>query len=237
MPTLDQQTTQLEEAISRLEAQRAVLGDAVADLTLTTLRAQLATLRAARAITPDARPDRRLALLQSYLPRELADKMRATGRIEGERKQVTVLFADMSGFTALSERLDPEEVTDLTNEALQELAEAVYQYEGYIDKFLGDAVMAVFGAPVAHEDDPERALRAALAMRERLEGFNRRWAGRLAEPLTCNRGQHRHGRRRQRRLGPAAAPTPSWATRSIPPRACKTPPSPGRSWSAATPIG
>ena len=57
----------------------------------------------------------------------------------------------------------------LINEALKELAEAVYQYEGYIDKFIGDAVMAVFGAPIAHEDDPERALRAALTMRERIK--------------------------------------------------------------------
>jgi class 3 adenylate cyclase len=129
-----------------------------------------------------------LAHLQSYLPKELADKMRATGRIEGERRQVTVLFADISGFTALSERLDPEEVAAVTNEMLKDMAEAVYQYEGYVDKFLGDAVMAVFGAPIAHEDDPERALRASLEMRERIERFNRRRIAKLAEPLPLHIG-------------------------------------------------
>src|SRR6185437_9012457 len=132
-----------------------------------------------RVERPDARgesgglsDEQLFARIQRHLPPELAVKMGATGRSGGERKQVTVLFADISGFTALGERLDPEDVVTLTNEVLKELAEAVYQYEGYIDKFVGDAIMAVFGAPVAHEDDPERALRTGLAMRERMERFN-----------------------------------------------------------------
>ncbi|HUS15051.1 MAG TPA: adenylate/guanylate cyclase domain-containing protein, partial [Chloroflexia bacterium] len=160
MPTTDPQATQLEEAISRLEAQRALLGDAVVNLTLDALRAQLATLRAAQPATPDLRPDRRLALLHSYLPRELADKMRASRRIESERKQVTVVFAEIGGLET-----SDAGVAALANEALRDMAEAVYQYEGYIDKFVGEAVMVVFGAPVAHEDDADRALRTALAMR------------------------------------------------------------------------
>ncbi|HMA33777.1 MAG TPA: adenylate/guanylate cyclase domain-containing protein, partial [Chloroflexia bacterium] len=192
MPPLAEQASRLEEAIARLEEQRGVLGDAVVDLTLTTLRSQLqavrSQLRAARAPGPRVSPEQLLARLQSYLPKELAAKMRSSDRIESERKQVTVLFADINGFTALSERLDPEVVADLTSAALKELAEAVYQYEGYIDKFVGDAIMAVFGAPVAHEDDPDRALRTALAMRERLEAFNRREAERLDEPLTLHIG-------------------------------------------------
>ncbi len=182
----------LEAAIAAQETLRPTLGDAVVETTLAALRAQLERLHTARRPTDspaaEASPDDLIHRLRSYLPRELAEKMRATGRLEGERKQVTVMFADLSGFTALSETLDPEEVTNLTNEALKELAEAVYQHEGYIDKFVGDAVMAVFGAPVAHEDDPDRALRTALSMRERMEAFNRRWAERFGQTLSLHIG-------------------------------------------------
>ena len=73
----------------------------------------------------------------------------------GDRRQVTVLFADLSGFTALSERLDPEEVRAFQNALFETLARAIARYDGFVEKFVGDAVLAVFGAPVAHEDDPE----------------------------------------------------------------------------------
>jgi len=118
----------------------------------------------------------------------LADKTRAAGQIEGERRQVTVVFADISGFTALSERLDPEDVASLVNDCLKELAQAVYQYEGMVDKFIGDCIMAVFGAPIALEDDAEHALRATIAMRENLQRFNRRWIEKLGHPLNVHIG-------------------------------------------------
>ena len=159
MPSLEDQIAQLEAAMAAQEALRASLGDRLVDITLTALRSQLDALRAqqrpGRSGT-DLRPEHVLARLQSYLPRELAEKIRATGRVEGERRQVTVLFADISGFTSLSARLDPEEVASLTNEILRELADVVHQYEGTIDNYVGDAIMAVFGAPIAHEDDPVR---------------------------------------------------------------------------------
>ena len=69
-----------------------------------------------------------------------------------------MLFADVSGFTALAERLDPEEVRAFQNALFETLAQAIARYDGFVEKFVGDAVLAVFGAPVAHEDDPERAL-------------------------------------------------------------------------------
>ena len=75
---------------------------------------------------------------------------------------MTVMFADLSGFTALSERSDPEEIRSMVDGAMQEMGEVVQRYGGSVDKVIGDALMAVFGAPVAHEDDPERAVRAAL---------------------------------------------------------------------------
>jgi class 3 adenylate cyclase/tetratricopeptide (TPR) repeat protein len=191
MATLEEQIAQLEAAIAAQEALRPTVGDAVVDAATAALRTQLDALRAQQAAETAAgalAPDELLERLQSYLPEGLADKMRATGAIEGERRQVTVLFADIAGYTALSETLDPEEVSDISSGILKELAQAVYQYEGYVDKFLGDAVMAVFGAPVAHEDDPERALRSALDMRERLERFNRLHIDRLGRPLALHVG-------------------------------------------------
>lgn len=101
------------------------------------------------------------------LPPELRAKVEAArAQLSGDRREVAVLFADLKGFTAMSERLDPEEVTLLMNVLLQSLSGAVYDYEGYVDKFIGDAIMALFGAPLAHENDPERAVLAGLAMLE-----------------------------------------------------------------------
>jgi class 3 adenylate cyclase/tetratricopeptide (TPR) repeat protein len=108
----------------------------------------------------------------SYTPKHLADKILAVRpSVEGERKQVTVLFADVKDFTSISEKLDPEDVHKLISECLVFLTEEVHHYEGTIAQFLGDGVMALFGAPIAHEDAPQRALYAALAIRDRLRGY------------------------------------------------------------------
>ena len=97
---------------------------------------------------------------------------------EADRRQVTVLFADVSGFTALAERLDPEEVRAFQNALFETLAQAIARYDGFVEKFVGDAVLAVFGAPVAHEDDPERALDTALDMLARSARLSDRVGGR-----------------------------------------------------------
>src|ERR1044072_599529 len=83
-----------------------------------------------------------------------------------ERKVVTVLFADLVGFTSRAERMDPEEVRGLLRPYHVRLRDELERFGGTVEKFIGDAVMAVFGAPVAHEDDAERAVRAALAIRD-----------------------------------------------------------------------
>ncbi len=80
---------------------------------------------------------------------------------EGERKHVTVLFSDLSGYTSLSEKLDPEELKELTGTLFARIAKVIEKYGGFVEKYVGDAVMAVFGVPFAHEDDPVRAIRAA----------------------------------------------------------------------------
>ncbi len=107
---------------------------------------------------------------------------------EADRRPVSVVFADVSGFTALSERLDPEDVRAFQSDLFQEMTSVVGRYGGFVEKFVGDAVMAVFGAPVAHEDDPERALRAALAMRDRMDRLNGRWQERVGRPLALHIG-------------------------------------------------
>ena len=91
-----------------------------------------------------------------------------------ERRQVTVLFADLSGYTAVAERMDPETVKKLVDATLQRLGQEVERYGGTVDKYIGDNVMALFGAPVAHEDDVERAVRAALGMQSAMTEVNER---------------------------------------------------------------
>ena len=83
-----------------------------------------------------------------------------------ERRQVTVVFADLSGYTAVAERMDPEAGKGLVERCLRRLGDEVERFGGTVDKYIGDNVMAIFGAPVAHEDDAERAVRAALGMQE-----------------------------------------------------------------------
>ena len=92
-------------------------------------------------------------------------------RTKCQRKQVTVLFADVCGFTGMSERLDPEDVRAIIDRAFDVILDAVHRHEGTINQFLGDGVMALFGASTAHDDDPYRAVRAALAIQEGLESL------------------------------------------------------------------
>ena len=85
---------------------------------------------------------------------------------------MTVLFADLSGYTAVAERMDPEAVKSLVDRSLRRLGEEVERFGGTVDKYIGDNVMALFGAPVAHEDDEERAVRAALGMQAAMDEIN-----------------------------------------------------------------
>src|SRR5713226_9621746 len=117
-----------------------------------------------------------------YTPPHLAERilaeqaaMEARGAPEGERKTITALFADVAGFTALAHDLDPEETRALIDPALTLMMDAVHRYEGYMAQSLGDGIFALFGAPIAHEDHPQRALYAALRMQEEM----RRYADRI----------------------------------------------------------
>jgi ABC-type oligopeptide transport system substrate-binding subunit/class 3 adenylate cyclase len=103
------------------------------------------------------------ARLQRLVPKEYAERLLATrGRAGSERRMVTILFSDVKGSTAMADHLDPEEVLEVMNGAFDVLIEPVTRHEGTLARLMGDAVLAFFGAPLAHEDDPERAVRAAL---------------------------------------------------------------------------
>ncbi|WP_459572321.1 adenylate/guanylate cyclase domain-containing protein [Cupriavidus sp. 8B] len=117
-----------------------------------------------------------------YTPAYLAERilaeqaaLEARGATAGERKTITALFADMAGSTALIHDLDPEEARRLIDPVIALMMEAVHHYEGYVAKSLGDGILALFGAPIAHEDHPQRALYAALRMQDAM----RRHGGRI----------------------------------------------------------
>ncbi len=108
----------------------------------------------------------------TYTPKYLADKILTTrSALEGERKQVTVLFADVKGSTDLAAELDPEDWHGLLDRFFQILAEGVHRYEGTVNQYTGDGIMALFGAPIAHEDHAQRACFAALKLRDELARF------------------------------------------------------------------
>ena len=108
--------------------------------------------------------------------------------IEGERKYVTALFSDMSGYTAMSERLDPEEVKEITSRIFGEVSKTVNKYDGFVEKFIGDAVMALFGVPKAHEDDPVRAIKAAKEIHDLIKAVSPELEEKIGKPLTMHTG-------------------------------------------------
>jgi adenylate cyclase len=111
-----------------------------------------------------------------------------TALVQAERRFVTMLFADLSGFTALSETLDPEAVRDIINLCFDRLVPIVEAHQGVVDQFVGDAIVALFGAPVAHEDDPAQACRTALDMLEAIEQINRERGLNLGLHIGINSG-------------------------------------------------
>jgi class 3 adenylate cyclase len=108
--------------------------------------------------------------------------------VEGERKHVTVLFSDLSGYTALSEKLDPEELKKITTNIFSQISNVIDKYEGFVEKFVGDAVMALFGVPKAHEDDPIRAIRAAREIHELVDSISPEVEKAFGQPISMHTG-------------------------------------------------
>jgi class 3 adenylate cyclase/tetratricopeptide (TPR) repeat protein len=129
----------------------------------------------AETLPKDLSVDEKIEKIQKYLPRGLAEKILSQkDRIEGERKQVTVMFCDLEGFTALSERLGPEEAYKVMDEIYEILIHKVHDYEGTVNEMTGDGIMALFGAPIALEDAPQRAIRSAYAIHREIARFSDR---------------------------------------------------------------
>jgi adenylate cyclase len=126
-----------------------------------------------------------------YVAREVVEEILKDPEhlvLSGERREVTVVFCDVRGFTPLSERLTPEEVVALLNDFYTLMIEITFKHDGTLDKFLGDAVMAVFGAPIAHPDHSIRAVRTALAMQDGLLTLNERRVALGKVPITAGIG-------------------------------------------------
>ena len=135
----------------------------------------------AAAVVAAPAPARAAQAPTGYTPKHLADRiLTSRSALEGERKQVTVVFVDCVGFTALSARLDPEDLHAVMDGCFQHLLDAVHRYEGTVNQFTGDGVMALFGAPIAHEDHAVRAVAAALAIQQSVR--------RYAQTLRTERG-------------------------------------------------
>jgi class 3 adenylate cyclase len=134
---------QLEQAVAHLEDQRSILGDAVVDAALASLHEKLGKLGQQAPVSPAA----------------------------GERRVVTVLFCDVAESTSLAEGMDPEAWADIMNTGFEYLIAPVKQYGGTVANLMGDAILAFFGAPIAHEDDPQRAVLAGLTIVESIKPF------------------------------------------------------------------
>src|SRR6266498_4907900 len=142
----------LEQAIAALEAKRSLLGDEVVDIAQASMREKLAYLDAETRV--------------SHKPQE--------------RKLVTVLFADISGFTAMAEKMDHELINSVVNSLWSRVDQAIHDHGGHIDKHIGDAVMALFGTPMAREDDPERAILAALQIQAEVQKWKKEFDNSLS---------------------------------------------------------
>jgi class 3 adenylate cyclase len=119
--------------------------------------------------------DQKLQKIQKYLPQGLAEKILSQkDKIEGERKNVTVLFCDMAGFTPLSEKIGPEEAYSIMEQVYEILIHKVHEFEGTVNEMTGDGVLALFGAPIAIEDAPQRSIRVAMAIHQEISKLNDR---------------------------------------------------------------
>jgi len=118
-------------------------------------------------------------MFSSYVSKRIVDELirdPSKAKLGGDRKEITVLFSDIRGFTSFSEKHQPEEVVSLLNEYLGAMTDIVFEHEGTLDKFVGDAIMVLWGAPIGQADHAERACRCALAMIDRLKKLQAKWA-------------------------------------------------------------
>lgn len=155
------QLAQLKAAIEALEAQRSTLGDAVVDISLKGLQQQIIALE---------------------IPKNVVSKFL------GERRHATILFSDLSGYTAMNEQIDPEKVQELMSQIKLEATKIVEYHEGTVNQFIGDEIIALFGIPYAHEDDPVRAVKSALEIHTLVNRMSLAVETQIGRPLNMHSG-------------------------------------------------
>jgi adenylate cyclase len=106
----------------------------------------------------------------------------------GEKRPVVIFFSDIRGFTPMAEKMGPDEITTLLTQYFTEMVEIIFEHGGTLDKFIGDAIMAIWGAPIAHEDDASRAIAAAIEMQQVLAELNQKWTGEGRQPVNIGIG-------------------------------------------------
>ena len=134
--------------------------------------------------------------LERFMSSAIVEKILAKPdqiRLGGENQTVAILFADIRGFTAMSERMEPQKVVELLNEFFSEMTNMVFEHGGTLDKYLGDGIMAIFGAPIPKPDDAVRSVKTAIDMQQALVRLNSRWELEANAPwrsaLVCIAGQ------------------------------------------------
>ncbi len=145
----------------------------------------------ALVVMDDISDEKRLkSTMYRYMSQEVAEQLLNSGelRLGGDRKEVSVLFSDIRGFTTIAESMDAEELVIMLNDYFETMVDAVMAYKGTLDKYIGDAIMAVFGSPLALEDHAWRALQTSVEMRHRLEAFNQIRGGRQQQPIKIGIG-------------------------------------------------
>jgi adenylate cyclase len=131
------------------------------------------------------------ATFSKYVSHDIVEeilKNRAAMGLEGRRRHITVLFSDVRGFTSISEQITPEQVVSLLSDYLGRVSQIVFKHKGTIDKFIGDAVFAVFGAPVSHGDDAARAIQTGIEMIQLVDSLADKWTEIIGRPLKVGVG-------------------------------------------------
>ncbi len=141
----------------------------------------------------DRRSKQMRAMFSSYVSRKVVDELVRNpelAKVGGDSKVITILFADIKNYTSYSERRTPQEVVKTLNEYLAEMTHAIIDFDGTLDKFMGDGILAYWGAPLPQANHPELAARCALEMLRRLKLLHAKWAKEGTEPLCCGIGLH-----------------------------------------------
>jgi class 3 adenylate cyclase len=118
----------------------------------------------------------------------LAETEKKVLESEGERKHATILFSDLSGYSAISEKMDPEDLKEITGQIFSEISKIIRKYDGFVEKYVGDAVMALFGVPKSHEDDPIRAVKVAREIHEFVDAISPEVENRIGQPISMHTG-------------------------------------------------